>query len=177
MDRAQQTRRLLRAAANPFVTILGHMTGRLLLRRLGYDVDVEKVLKACADHGVAIEINANPWRLDLDWRWHRRALELGCIFSINPDAHSIAELDLMRWGLAMARKGGIDADHALNALDLRGFAQWLENRRMRHPLRGVGRYARKNGPDSKRRPRAPTHKIGITPRRRESRGKQQIRSA
>jgi DNA polymerase (family X) len=104
MDREKQTERLLRAAANPFVTILGHMTGRQLLRRPGYDVDVEKVLKACANHGVAVEINANPWRLDLDWRWHQRGLELGCMFSINPDAHSIAEIDLMRWGLAMARK-------------------------------------------------------------------------
>jgi hypothetical protein len=67
---------------------------------------VERVLKACADHGVAVEINANPWRLDLDWRWHQRALELGCIFSINPDAHSIAELDLMRWGAQGRHKRG-----------------------------------------------------------------------
>jgi DNA polymerase (family 10) len=129
MDREQQTERLLRAVANPFVTVLGHMTGRLLSRRSGYDVDVEKVLKACADHGVAVEINANPWRLDLDWRWHQRGLELGCMFSINPDAHSIAELDLMGWGLAMARKGGIGAERVLNALDLRGFSQWLADRR------------------------------------------------
>jgi DNA polymerase (family 10) len=130
MDREQQTERLLRAVANPFVTILGHMTGRQLLRRPGYDVDVEKVLKACANHGVAVEINANPWRLDLDWRWHQRGLELGCIFSINPDAHSIAELDLMRWGLAMARKGGLNAGRILNALDLRSFSHWLERRRI-----------------------------------------------
>jgi DNA polymerase (family X) len=129
MDRELQTERLLRAAANPFVTILGHMTGRQLLRRSGYDVDVEKVLKACADHGVAVEINANPWRLDLDWRWHQRGLELGCMFSINPDAHFIVELGLMRWGLAMARKGGIVADRVLNASDLRRFSQWLADRR------------------------------------------------
>jgi DNA polymerase (family X) len=129
MDRAAQTERLLRAVGNPFTTILGHMTGRQLLRRSGYDVDVERVLKACADHGVAVEINANPWRLDLDWRWHQRALELGCIFSINPDAHSIAELDLMRWGLAMARKGGISADRVLNAFDLPSFSQWLADHR------------------------------------------------
>jgi DNA polymerase (family 10) len=129
MDREQQTERLLRAVTNPFVSILGHMTGRQLLRRVGYDVDVEKVLKACADHGVAVEINANPWRLDLDWRWHQRGLELGCNFSINPDAHSIAELDLMRWGLAMARKGGVSADRVLNARKLRDFSDWLEDRR------------------------------------------------
>jgi DNA polymerase (family 10) len=131
MDREQQTERLLRAAANPFVTILGHMTGRQLLRRSGYDVDVEKVLKACADHGVAVEINANPWRLDLDWRWHQCGLDLGCMFSINPDAHSIAELDLLRWGVAMARKGGVSPDRVVNTLDLRGFSRWLEERRIR----------------------------------------------
>jgi DNA polymerase (family 10) len=131
MDREQQTERLLRAVANPFVTILGHMTGRQLLRRVGYEVDVGKVLKACADHGIAVEINENPWRVDLDWRWHQRGLELGCIFSINPDAHSIAELDLMRCGLAMARKGGVSADRVLNARKLRDFSDWLEDRRRR----------------------------------------------
>jgi hypothetical protein len=76
-----------------------------------------------------VEINANPWRLDLDWRWHQRCLELGCLFSINPDAHSVSELDLMRWGLAMARKGRISADRVLNALDIRVFSQWLADRR------------------------------------------------
>jgi DNA polymerase (family 10) len=98
MEREAQTERLLRAVANPFVTILGHMTGRLLLRRQGYEIDVERVLAACAKHAVAVEINANPWRLDLDWRWHQLGLEFGCTFSINPDAHSIAEIDLVRWG-------------------------------------------------------------------------------
>jgi len=86
------------------------MTGRQLLRRPGYDVDVERVLKACANHGVAVEINANPWRLDLDWRWHEPALRLGCLMSINPDAHSTRELDLTHWGVEMARKGGVPKD-------------------------------------------------------------------
>jgi len=63
-----------------------------------------KVLAACADHGVAVEINANPWRLDLDWRWHRKALELGCMMSINPDAHSTDEIELTYWGVEMARR-------------------------------------------------------------------------
>ena len=66
------TERIIRAVSNPYTTILGHMTGRLLLRRPGYDIDIEKVLAACAEHGVAVEINANPWRLDPDWRWHER---------------------------------------------------------------------------------------------------------
>jgi hypothetical protein len=77
MDRAAQTERIIRAVSNPYTTILGHMTGRQLLRRPGYDIDIEKVLSACAEHGVAVEINSNPWRLDLDWRWHESALSLG----------------------------------------------------------------------------------------------------
>ena len=68
VDRKTQTERILRAVANPHTTILGHMTGRQLLRRPGYDIDIERVLAACAEHGLAVEINANPWRLDLDWR-------------------------------------------------------------------------------------------------------------
>jgi DNA polymerase (family 10) len=70
---------------------------------------------------VAVDVNANPWRLDLDWIWHQRGLELGCIFSINPDAHSTTEVDLTRWGLAMARKGGVTPERILNALDLSSF--------------------------------------------------------
>jgi DNA polymerase (family 10) len=90
LDPKSQTDRIIRAVANPYTTILGHMTGRQLLRRPGYEVDIESILKACAAHGVAVEINANPWRLDLDWRWHQRSLELGRIMSINPDAHRSA---------------------------------------------------------------------------------------
>jgi hypothetical protein len=84
-DRETQTERIIRAVSNPYTTILGHMTGRQLLRRRGYEIDIEKVLVARAEHGVAIEINANPWRLDLDWRSHEAALRLGCVMSINPD--------------------------------------------------------------------------------------------
>jgi len=128
-DRAAQTDRILRAVANPYTTILGHMMGRQLLRRPGYDVDIDAILTACAEHGVAVEINANPWRLDLDWRWHQRALELGCIFSINPDAHSISEIDLTQWGLAMARKGGIPAERVLNSLQLSSFRAYVAHRK------------------------------------------------
>jgi DNA polymerase (family 10) len=129
MDKDAQTKRLIRAIANPFVTIIGHLTGRQLLRRPGYELDIEPILVACAEHGVAIEINGNPWRLDLDWRWHQRALELGCLFSINPDAHSIPEIDSStRWGVAMARKGGVSAKRVLNALPTAEFRQWLERR-------------------------------------------------
>jgi DNA polymerase (family 10) len=129
LDRVAQTDRLLRAISNPHTTILGHMTGRQLQRRPGYDIDVEKVLRACARHGVAVEINAHPWRLDLDWRWHQAALDLGCMMSINPDAHSIRELDHMHWGVEMARKGGVPADRVLNAMSLAQIQEHLRRRR------------------------------------------------
>ncbi|MCP3395538.1 helix-hairpin-helix domain-containing protein [Bradyrhizobium sp. CCGB12] len=129
LDRKAQTQRLLRAIANPYTTIIGHMTGRQLQRRPGYEIDVEKVLRACAKHDVAVEINAHPWRLDLDWRWHQAALELGCMMSINPDAHSIRELDHMHWGVEMARKGGIPADRVLNAMTLAEIIRHLKRKR------------------------------------------------
>jgi DNA polymerase (family 10) len=128
-DRAAQTERIIRAVSNPYTTILGHMTGRQLLRRPGYDIDIETVLAACAEHGVAVEINANPWRLDLDWRWHETALNLGCMMSINPDAHSTREIDLTHWGVEMARKGGVPKQRVLNCLSKEKFAEYLEGRR------------------------------------------------
>jgi DNA polymerase (family 10) len=118
LNKKAQTDRLLRAISNPHTTILGHMTGRQLLRRPGYEIDIEKVLRACAKYGVAVEINAHPWRLDLDWRWHQAALDFGCLMSINPDAHSIPELDHMHWGVETARKGGVPAKRVLNAMSL-----------------------------------------------------------
>ena len=129
MDREAQTQRILRAVANPYTTILGHMTGRQLLRRPGYDIDIEQVLAACAAHGVAVEINANPWRLDLDWRWHRAALKAGCMMSINPDAHSTKEIDLTHWGVEQARKGGVPAGRVLNCLSLQQISQYFIRRR------------------------------------------------
>lgn len=129
LDRKTQTDRLLGAVSNRHTTILGHMTGRQLLRRPGYEIDVEKVLRACAKHDVAIEINAHPWRLDLDWRWHQAALGFGCMMSINPDAHSIPELDHMHWGVEMARKGGVPADRVLNAMSLGKLLLYLKRKR------------------------------------------------
>jgi DNA polymerase (family X) len=145
LDRATQTERLLRAASNPFVTIIGHMTGRQLMRRPGYDLDIERVLAACAEHGVAVEVNGNPWRLDLDWRWLRRGIDLGCNFSINPDAHATGEIaSSTRWGLAVARKSGMPADRVINALDRDQFGCWLRMRKERITPRRVG--ARKRLP-------------------------------
>lgn len=129
LDRKAQTERLLRAISDPHTTIIGHMTGRQLQRRPGYEVDIEKVLRACAKHDVAVEVNAHPWRLDLDWRWHQAALDFGCMMSINPDAHSIPELDHMHWGVEMARKGGVPADRVLNAVSLADITRYLRQRR------------------------------------------------
>ncbi|WFU75617.1 DNA polymerase/3'-5' exonuclease PolX [Bradyrhizobium sp. CB2312] len=129
LDRMAQTQRLLRAISDPHTTIIGHMTGRQLQRRPGYEIDVEKVLRACAKHDVVVEINAHPWRLDLDWRWHRAALEFGCMLSINPDAHSIPELDHMHWGVVMARKGGVPPQRVLNAMTLPEIARYFRQKR------------------------------------------------
>ncbi|WP_441260659.1 helix-hairpin-helix domain-containing protein [Bradyrhizobium sp. 521_C7_N1_3] len=129
LDRKSQTQRLLRAISDPHTTIIGHMTGRQLQRRPGYEIDVEKVLRACVKHDVVVEINAHPWRLDLDWRWHQAALDFGCMLSINPDAHSISELDHMHWGVQMARKGGVSADRVLNAMTLAEITRYLRQKR------------------------------------------------
>ncbi len=116
MDKERATERLLRAIANPFCTMLGHPTGRLLLRREGYPIDYEAVINACAEHRVVIEINSNPWRLDLDWQWVRYALDQGVRLSINPDAHHTDGYADMRFGVLQGRKGGLTAAMTLNAL-------------------------------------------------------------
>ncbi len=115
LSRDQQTARLLAAVRHPATTVLGHPTGRLLLARPPYEVDLEAVLEAAAEHGVAVEINANPHRLDLDWRWARRALELGIPLAIDPDAHAVDGLRDVRWGVMVARKAGAGARHILGA--------------------------------------------------------------
>ncbi|WP_035709141.1 DNA polymerase/3'-5' exonuclease PolX [Bradyrhizobium genomosp. I (2014)] len=129
LDHKAQTQRLLRAISDPHTTLIGHMTGRQLQRRPGYEINVDKVLRACAKHDVVVEINAHPWRLDLDWRWHQAALEFGCMMSINPDAHSISELDHMHWGVLMARKGGVPADRVLNAMTLAEITRYFRQKR------------------------------------------------
>ncbi len=125
----EQTRRLIRAVRNPLVSILGHPTGRLLLSRDPIAVDSEAVLDAAAAAGCAIEINSNPRRLDLDWRLCRRAKEKGVDFSIDPDAHSVDEVGLTRYGVGIARKGWVTAAAVLNAKGPRQVESWLEARR------------------------------------------------
>src|SRR6202000_2440913 len=116
MTEAKATERLIKAIENPHTTILGHPTGRLLLSRKGYPIDHKKVIDACADNQVIIEINANPQRLDLDWRWHQYALDKGVWLSINPDAHRREGLKDMQAGVLAARKGGLYKERCLNAL-------------------------------------------------------------
>lgn len=116
MDRKKATARLLKAIDNPYTTILGHPTGRLLLRREGYPIDHKVIIDACAKNGVIIEINANPWRLDLDWRWVNYAMEKGVKLSINPDAHEMEGYADMRYGVLVGRKGGLTKEMTFNAL-------------------------------------------------------------
>ncbi len=116
MSLEKATERLITAIRNPFTTQLGHPTGRLLLRREGYPIDHRAVIDACAEEGVIIEINANPWRLDLDWRWVQYALEKGVKLSINPDAHEKDGYLHMKYGVLVGRKGGLTAKMTFNAL-------------------------------------------------------------
>jgi DNA polymerase (family 10) len=116
LPRAEQTARLVRAVRNPRVTMLGHATGRLLLAREGFDVDLAAVLAAAGEAGCGVELNASPWRLDLDWRWGDEARRHGVFTSINPDAHDLDGLLDVQWGLAAARKGGFGAGDVFNAL-------------------------------------------------------------
>lgn len=118
MDEEKATARLIKAIENPYTTILGHPTGRLLLSRKGYPIDYTKIIDACAANKVVIEINANPLRLDLDWRLHRYALEKGVLLSVNPDAHRMEGFRDMHYGVYIGRKGGLESAQCLNAFTL-----------------------------------------------------------
>ncbi|HEY7350018.1 MAG TPA: DNA polymerase/3'-5' exonuclease PolX [Ktedonobacterales bacterium] len=120
----EQTKRLLRAMENPYTSIIGHPTGRILLSRDGYGLDMEAVIDRAGELGVCIEINANPLRLDLDWRWLHRAKEHGVKIPICPDAHNPGGLEDMRYGVSIARKGALtpaDVPNTLGVDDLLAF--------------------------------------------------------
>jgi DNA polymerase (family X) len=121
MDEEKATHRLITAIENPYTSILGHPTGRLLLSRPGYPIDHRKVIDACAANQVAIELNASPYRLDLDWTWIPYALEKGVWISINPDAHSKAGIHDIYFGTFAARKGGLTVANCLNARSASAF--------------------------------------------------------
>ena len=123
------TARIIRAIENPRTTMLGHLTGRLLLEREGYAVDVEKVIDAAIANQVIIELNANPWRLDLDWRHWRQAAAKGLLCSINPDAHRTSGLEHFRAGVGAARKGWLAKEYILNTRPLGAVKQYLAHRR------------------------------------------------
>ncbi|HUJ42908.1 MAG TPA: DNA polymerase/3'-5' exonuclease PolX [Opitutaceae bacterium] len=122
---AEMTARIIRAIEHPCTTMLGHPTGRLLLKREGYSIDVAKVIDAALANGVAIELNANPQRLDLDWRHWHRAAERGLPCFINPDAHDTAGLDHVRAGINAARKGWLTAEHIVNTRRLAEVKKYL----------------------------------------------------
>jgi DNA polymerase (family 10) len=128
MTQEKATARLLKAIENPYTTILGHPTGRLLLSREGYPIDHKVIIDACAEHKVVVEINASPWRLDLDWRWISYCMEKGVLLSINPDAHAMEGYLDMHYGVANARKGGLTKDMTFNAFSLERMEEYLRVR-------------------------------------------------
>jgi len=131
LSEAEMTARIIRAMENPFVTMLGHITGRLLLSREPYKVDVPAVIQAAAATGTIIELNANTRRLELDWRWWPLAKEKGVLCSINPDAHCTQELQDLAFGVGIARKGWLEKKDVMNTKPLAQVRQILAAKRLR----------------------------------------------
>jgi DNA polymerase (family X) len=131
MGRDQMTARMSRAVSDPRLTMLGHATGRLLLIRDGYDVDLEAVLSSAAAAGAIVEINADPHRLDLSWQHWDRARELGVRCAINPDAHSVGGLAAVRYGVNIARKAGLTRADVVNAWPRAAVVDYLHGRKSR----------------------------------------------
>ena len=127
-EEAVMTARLIRAIEHPRTTMLGHLTGRPLLRREGYRLHAAKVNDAAIAHGVIIELNANPWRLDMDWRLWRKAADKGLLTAINPDAHETGGLEHVRAGLNAARKGWLTRESVFNTRDLAAVKKYLAAR-------------------------------------------------
>jgi len=125
---ADMTARIIRAMESGRVTILGHLTGRLLQRREGYPVNTAKIVDAAIANRVVIELNASPWRLDMDWRHWRRAAERGVLCAINPDAHETGSLDFVRTGINVARKGWLTKAQVINTKPLAEMKDWLAKR-------------------------------------------------
>jgi len=121
--------RLLKAIENPYTTILGHPTGRLLLSRKGYPIDHTRIIDACAANKVVIELNAHPRRLDMDWRWIHEATQKGVLISIDPDAHTIEGFDDCRYGVLAAQKGGLTKENNLSSFSLKEFETFLAKKK------------------------------------------------
>ena len=122
----EMTARIIRAMENPHVTMIGHLTGRLLLKRNGYEVDVDKIIDCALRTGTIIELNCNPRRLDMDWRHWQRARDKGLMTSINPDAHSTEQLQYLAFGVRLARKGWLSREDVLNCMNLSEVTDWLK---------------------------------------------------
>lgn len=131
MSREEMTERILRALDNPYLTMLGHPSGRILLQRPSYGVDLEAVIGRAAQNGVILEFNASLYRLDLDWRWCKKAREQGVVIAVNPDAHSLGELDLVRLNLAVARKGWLEGEDVFNTRTVEEVSAYFSGRGQR----------------------------------------------
>ena len=128
MEEAKATDRLIKAISHPATKILGHATGRLLLSRKGYPIDHAAVIDACDHYGVSIELNANPYRLDMDWTWIPYAVERGVLISINPDAHNINGISDIKYGVSAARKALLRPSECLNTFTLADFEAWVRSK-------------------------------------------------
>jgi DNA polymerase (family X) len=126
MTEEEATKRIIKALKNKYVTMLGHPTGRLLLEREGYPVNMNEIINAAADYGKAIEINSHPMRLDLDWRYVRYAKEKGVRIFINPDAHHVDDLTNIKYGIGIARKGWLEAKDVVNTMSTQQVVKYLE---------------------------------------------------
>lgn len=129
MSQDKAMERLMKAIENPFTTILGHPTGRLLLKRDGYPIDHKKIIEACIANNVVVELNSNPRRLDMDWRWLCYALEKGAWVSVNPDAHSMKEYHNMKYGVLVGRKAGLSKERTFNSLSLSQIEKHFKDKR------------------------------------------------
>ncbi|HEX5034757.1 MAG TPA: PHP domain-containing protein, partial [bacterium] len=125
MDKNEMTKRLVKAISDPHTNFVGHISGRLLLGRDPYQFELDAIFEAAAKHRVAIEINSNPHRFDLDWRFLRKAKAAGVVFSINPDAHSIAGLSDTFFGIGLARKGWLTKEDVVNTRPLEEVSRFL----------------------------------------------------
>lgn len=129
MERKEMTRRIVKAIRNPYTRFVGHLTGRLLLGRPGYDIDVEEIIDEAARHAVAIEINAHPERLDIDWRWGSKLRKAGALVSVNPDAHDVSGLmHAKSYGVTVARKALLPAAAVLNSRRVSEVEKWLQRK-------------------------------------------------
>ncbi|HEX2953240.1 MAG TPA: DNA polymerase/3'-5' exonuclease PolX [Bacillota bacterium] len=131
MEQEAMTQRIIKAMQHPRVNIIGHPTGRILLNREGYAVDMERVIEAAVLTGTALEFNAHPYRYDLDWRWCRRAVAQGVKLAINPDAHSIEEIPLVYSGVEVIRKGWVEPKDVINTWDCNSLQQWFDGKSQR----------------------------------------------